>query len=160
MCMPEPFASVDPPSVFARQLSAEREAPNIISRIMHQTEESRTRRRSADWRMTIGFQEVSSARLIRTGNCFLQTCIPCTLSPDHCPRTPHNNHEDCRCCGDQACHAWILVRAIDRKELPCDVEHGMENDRNENAPTRVVVKPGNDDAQCHSTERPPSDPVE
>lgn len=66
--------SVEPPSVFVKQLTAERDAPNIASRIMRQVEESSTRRRSIDGRMTTGIQKVSSVRLIRTGSCLLQIC--------------------------------------------------------------------------------------
>ncbi len=72
--------------------------------------------------------------------------ILCALSAYHRLSSPNDHYEGCHHRYDQACYARIIVRAVDRKELPCDVEHGMENNRDEYTPTCVVVKPGDDDS--------------
>jgi hypothetical protein len=70
---------------------------------------------------------------------------------------PYDYYDYGYCCDDQACYARIVVGAVDRKELPCEVMHGVEKRCDENAPTRLVVEPCDDDAGCHRAERPPSD---
>ena len=69
----------------------------------------------------------------------------CTWRPDH----NDNDHDQCQ---NQASDARIKVRAVDRKQLPTDVGHHVEECRGEDTFASVVVEPNDDHTLGHRIE--------